>query len=132
MASNRSSGLGCLMVFFGFGFFFLFINRIFIFTPMFLMMFIGIFILCIIISATSFKGSSEIQRRKDLQSIDQNISQNPYILHTNPKINPERAVRNEKEIQSPPKIRYCQYCGVGREEDAIYCHNCGTKLDFEE
>ena len=96
------------------------------------MMFIGIFILCIIISATSFKGSSEIQRRKDLQSIDQNISQNPYILHTNPKINPERAVRNEKEIQSPPKIRYCQFCGVRREEDAIYCHNCGTKLDFEE
>jgi hypothetical protein len=131
MAKNSSSGLGCLIAFFGFGFFLLFINRSFISAPMFLMMFGGIFIFCIIISVANFKGKSETQRRKDLQSIDQNISQNPYILRTTHETNPERIVRKEEDIQNPPKILYCQFCGVRREEDAKYCHNCGTKLDFE-
>ena len=119
------------MVFFGFGFFLLFVNRTFISAPMFLMMISGVLVLCIIISAVNFKNPSENLRRKDPRSIDHNVSQNPYILRTTHEINHERVVRKKEDIQSPPKILYCQFCGVRREEDATYCHNCGTKLDFE-
>ena len=36
--------------------------------------------------------------------------------------------------RNPPKVKskalFCEYCGTRRVKNAIYCYNCGSKLDL--
>lgn len=55
-----------------------------------------------------------------------------YKPKTQPK-NPYIKERSENQIKLSertdlPIPRYCPYCGAGRDLDALYCHQCGSKL----
>jgi hypothetical protein len=133
--TKSNSGLGCLIVFVGLGFFLLFNSRFMFFSPMFIMIIIGIVMISIITSAMHRKDPYEgsVQYRKQDSNISyQNPRRNPYIMtyvqDSNQGITPKI---NEEVITKPENTRYCQYCGVEREEEAIYCHNCGTKLTLD-
>ncbi|MFX0181126.1 MAG: hypothetical protein ACFE78_13150 [Candidatus Hodarchaeota archaeon] len=56
-----------------------------------------------------------------------------YKPKTQPK-NPYIKERREHQIKLSertdlPLPSYCPYCGAGRDLDALYCHQCGSKLE---
>jgi len=135
--TENNSGLGCLIGFIVLGVMILFYNRIMFFSPMFMTIFIGIIAVCILISMIGIKSSHEgkAQYKKSKTPINyQNTLKNPYVLNKVQDSN-SRRIENSVEledIRGTPKIaHYCQFCGVKRDVDAIYCHNCGTRLDLE-
>lgn len=133
--AKSNSGLGCLIALVVLGFFMLFYNRFMFFSPMFIMIIIGIVMISIIFSSISRRGSYErnIQyREKNSNVSNQRTLRNPYINHYVQDSSPRKVQEfNEDFISRPENSRYCQYCGVKREEGAIYCHNCGTKLTLD-
>jgi hypothetical protein len=61
------------------------------------------------------------------------ISPYSYKLKTQPK-NPYIKQRKEHQIKisertNLPIPKYCPYCGAQRDLDALYCHQCGSKLE---
>ena len=129
---KNNSGISCLIAFIGLGLFLLFYNRIMIFSPVFIMMIVGVVVLCIMISALCSKDSNEAknQYRKEIpNTVYQNTLRNPYITKRVEESKP-KIVEKKEIVKEPPNItRYCPFCGVLRERDAIYCYNCGTRLD---
>jgi hypothetical protein len=133
--SKNNSGIGCLIALVGLGFFLLFNSRLMFFSPMFIMIIIGIVMISIITSAIHRRDSYEgsVQHREQDSNISyQNTRRNPYIMNYEQDFKPRNVQEiNEEIITKPENTRYCQYCGVKREEEAIYCHNCGTKLTLD-
>ena len=133
--TKNISGIGCLIALVGIGFILFFYNRFMFFSPMFIMIIIGIVIISIITSSIHRKDSYEgsIQYRKQDSNISyQNTRRNPYIITYAQDSNQGNIPKiNEEVITKPEDTHYCQYCGVKREEEAIYCHNCGTKLTLD-
>ena len=134
MAKN-SSVIGCLIALLGLGFFLFFNTRFMFFSPMFIMIIIGIVMISVIASAIhrkgSYEGSMQISKQ-DRNVYYQNPRKNPYIMTYVQDSNPRNVQKyNEDIITKTENTRYCQYCGVKREEGAVYCHNCGTKLTLD-
>ena len=129
---KNNSGISCLIAFIGLGLFLLFYNRIMIFSPFFIMMIVGVVVLCIMISALGIKSSYEGKSpyKKEVPPNNyQNISRNPYVIKRVNECEP-KIVEKKQIVKEPLNItRYCPFCGVLRERDAIYCYNCGTRLD---
>lgn len=55
---------------------------------------------------------------------------NPYIVRNSIQSQPEEPIYKEiiQEVPVVSDINYCKYCGAKVERDAIFCHQCGTKL----
>jgi hypothetical protein len=132
---KNNSGIGCLIALLGLGFFLFFNSRLMFFSPMFIMIIIGIVMISVIASAihrkSSYEGNIQISTQ-DTNVSYQNPRKNPYIMTYVQDSNPRNVQKyNEDIITKTENTRYCQYCGVKREEGAIYCHNCGTKLTLD-
>jgi predicted membrane protein len=103
----------------------------FFFAPFFPMIFI--FVFCIIlIGVTSnnhsrqrinepYRYSNYYQNRNLQQQIP---VENPYKVKTVQIVDDTL----KKEEEKPIEFQFCMYCGVKIERDAVYCHQCGTKL----
>jgi len=59
-------------------------------------------------TSKTYTQQREFEKEDDLQMI--NTDDKPY----------------EQDI---PKVNYCQFCGSKIERDAVFCHECGSKLD---
>ena len=131
---KNNSGLGCLISFVALGFFLLFYNRVMIFSPFFITIMVGVVLVSIMLFSLGIKSRSE--GNNDLNIKNSSVkyhrnSTNPYVLQNNNNTLQTQVVQKEIVKQKPIISNYCQFCGVKRENDAIYCHNCGTKLDLE-
>ena len=135
MGKNNSS-IGCLIGLVILGLFMLLYNRLgyfyLPFSPMFITMIAGILIIGIMISAINSKHSNRGQS-KDYVGLNPTINQihltNPYIIKSNQDSIPKERRQEFKTLPNEEKsAQYCQFCGVKREKDSIYCHNCGTRL----
>ncbi|MFX0180848.1 MAG: zinc ribbon domain-containing protein [Candidatus Hodarchaeota archaeon] len=60
-------------------------------------------------------------------------SSKPKMQPINPYIKPykEQKVNQIKITERPDLVipKYCPYCGAQRDTDAIFCHQCGSKLE---
>ena len=122
-----------LVVFLGFGVFFLFglgSYRIIPLIPIF-----PIFVICIIIGiagaasghsrhSTCYPPKSQSQNQQYTQKIPRS---NPYIVKPSSSFT-VRQIPIEDDEPEQPIANFCQYCGTKKDRNAIYCHNCGTKL----
>lgn len=133
MAKNNS-GLGCLIAFVMLGFFLLFYNRIMIFSPFFMTLMVGVIALGVLFFVIGIKSSLEgnppFNKIKSLDNY-QRTPINPYIQQNNKNTLQHQVIQKEVVKKKPIISNYCQFCGERREKDAIYCHNCGTKLDLD-
>ena len=122
-----------LMVFLGFGVFFLFgVGKFsaFHFFPMFPMIFVCVIIG--IVGAASARSRQSTCCAPKSQNNYQHYTQelprsNPYIVKTSSS-STVRQIPIEDEVPEKPLTNFCQYCGTRKDRNAIYCHNCGTKL----
>ena len=132
-----------LIIFVGFGAFFLLRFSPFIFLrimPFFPMIFI------IIIIGIAGAASARSRRAKhstccSQRSHNQDQSHNQYQYSTQevPRTNPYMVKASSSSTVRPifiddgepekPKTNFCQYCGTRKDRNAIYCHSCGTKLE---
>jgi len=129
---KNNSGLGCLIGLIALGFFLLFNNRIMIFNPVFLTLIAAVVILCIIVSVLGSKSSNKgnNQYRKEFPITNYHTtSRNPYVIKRVEESKPRMVEEKEMVKESLNVTRYCPFCGILREKDSIYCHNCGTRLD---
>ena len=55
------------------------------------------------------------------------LNKNPYIVKSTRNA-PVRQIFVEDVEPEVPKTNFCQYCGTKKDRNAVYCHNCGTKL----
>jgi hypothetical protein len=122
-----------LIIFLGFGVFFLFgwgSFEIFSFFPIFPMIFVvAIFGIVVAASANSRRSTVSSSWKNDhYQSYSQEVPRsNPYVAKTsvNSIVRPIYIEDAEPEI---PTANFCQYCGTKKDRNAKYCYNCGTKL----
>jgi hypothetical protein len=130
--SAKGSIIG-LMVFLGFGAFFLFgggIFRIFSFVPFFPMIIVIVIIgIAGAASAASRRSTccspnSNNQYSYSSQEIPRS---NPYIAKPT-RSTPVRQIYIEDVEPEVPKTNFCQYCGTKKDRNAVYCYNCGTKM----
>jgi hypothetical protein len=122
-----------LIIFLGFGVFFLFgwgSFNIFNFLPFFPMIFI------IIIIGIAGAASASSRRSTCCSPKSHNQYQyytpevprsNPYIVKTSSS-STVRPIYIEDAEPEKPKANFCQYCGTRKDKNAIYCHDCGSKL----
>jgi len=122
-----------LIVCLGFGAFFLFGwggIRFFNLMPFFPMIFV---IIVIGIAGAASAGSRRSTccpptSQKQYQYYSQEVSRsNPYIAKSSSS-SKVRPVYIEDAEPEKPITNFCQYCGTKKDRNAIYCHNCGTKL----
>ena len=137
--SRNNSTIGSLIgliIFVGFGVFFLFgfspfpFFRIMPFFPM-------IFVIFIIGIAGAASASSKRTRRstcyppKSHNQYHYNTQEvprsNPYIDNTSSS-STVRLIYIEDAEPEKPKANFCQFCGTKKDKSAIYCHDCGSKL----
>jgi len=137
---NTATGCGiCFLLFALAAFFFIGGNFYFFpFIPIFPIIFILIIFIIAIASISSAKSKKNTQK-----SYQQHY---PYYYYREIPKNNQYEVRKSIPIQSdnnisenkplvPPEqdtekqtIHYCRFCGEKIEKDAIFCHQCGTKL----
>jgi len=122
-----------LIIFAGFGVFFLFgwgSFSIFSFLPFFPMIFIVIIIGIVGTASANSRRSNCCSPKSNNQYqhyTPEVPKSNPYIVKTpsNSMVRPIYIVDTEPVKQ---KANFCQYCGTKIDKHAIYCHSCGTKL----
>jgi hypothetical protein len=141
---NTSSGLViCILVLIGAGLFMTlsFNGGFFFFTPY--IPAVIIFVICIIaIGAASNHKSKQSKNEpypyyyhyQNQQRINHQQlpvpTENPYkvkqiqVIDDTPKVEEE----SSSEKISEPKAQFCMFCGVNIDRDAVFCHQCGTKL----
>lgn len=139
VGSLISSLIG-LIIFVGFGAFFLLRLSPFVFLrimPFFPMIFI-IIIIGIAGAATARSRRSACCSQKPH---NQNQFHNQYQYSTSevPRSNPYIVKASSSSTVRPifiddvepekPKANFCQFCGTKKDRNAVYCHSCGTKLD---
>ena len=74
------------------------------------------------------RTDNQYQVRQERQT--RNTYSNPYIV-SKTILQPEEKEFSEsirKKIPVYGEINYCRYCGGKKEKDAIFCHQCGSKL----
>jgi len=122
--------------------FFIFFNRFNGFTiPIWIIISgLGGFLIIIVVigaiaasmSQTYKKPKEEFMKSNQYQYQPQEPSQqfNPYRIRNSIQKQPEEPIHREIEREIPvvSDINYCKYCGANVERDAIFCHQCGTKL----
>ncbi len=135
--AHRNSGVGCLVGVVLLGIFMMFYNNLgffyYPFSPMFITMIAGIVIIVVMISAISSKASHKGNNNNHIiNNIPINYDhtfKNPYIIANAQKTIPVVIEQKSESLEKSPTIaQYCQFCGVKRERDSIFCHNCGTRL----
>jgi len=122
-----------LIIFLGFGVFFLFgwgPFNIFNFMPFFPMIFV------IIIIGIAGAASASSRRSTCCSPKSNNQYQyyapevprsNPYIVKTSSS-STVRPIYIEDSEPEKPIANFCQFCGTKKDKNAIYCHDCGSKL----
>lgn len=136
--SRNNSAIGSiigLMVFLGFGAFFLFgqgVFRIFSFVPFFPMIIIIVIIgIAGAVSASSRRSTCCSPNSNKYYSYgSQEIPRsNPYIAKPTRNAQVQQITIEDVEPEVPKAItNFCQYCGTKKDRNAVYCYNCGTKL----
>lgn len=83
-----------------------------------------------LMSAPSNKANEEPIKLYDYQSQEPSQQHNPYKIRNSIQEQPTESIYKEitQEIPIVSEINYCKYCGAKVERDAIFCHQCGTKL----
>jgi len=125
-----------LIIFLGFGVFFLFGLSPFTFfsiMPFFPMIFIIVIIGIVgAVSASSRRSTccspKSYKSNNQYQYVTHNVPRsNPYIVKTSSS-SMYRPIYIEDAEPEKPKSNFCQYCGTKRDKNAMYCHSCGIKL----
>jgi len=138
MSRNNSTAgsLIGLIVFLGFGAFFLFglsPFTFFSFIPFFPIIFV-IFIIGIVGAASA--SSKHSKRSTCCSPMSHNHYQydtqkvprsNPYIVNASSN-STIRQIHIEDVEPEIPKANFCQYCGTKKDNNAKYCYMCGIKL----
>ena len=138
--STVSSLIGSLIgliVFVGFGAFFLLRFRPFAFLG--IMPFFPMIFIFIIIGITGAASASSRRAKRSTCCSPKSNNQyqysttviprsNPYIVKA-PSSSTVRPIFIDDGEPEKPKTNFCQYCGTKKERNAIYCHSCGTKLE---
>jgi len=122
-----------LIIFLGFGVFFLFGIGPFTFfsiMPFFPMIFIIVIIG--IVGAVSASSRRSIccspKSNNQYQYVTPEVPRsNPYIVKTS-RSSTYRPIYIEDAEPEKPKTNFCQYCGTRKDKNAMYCHSCGIKL----
>ena len=142
---NTTAGCGICCLFFGLAAFFMMgINFYFLpFIPMFPFLFIVLFIIIVIVSVASSKSKRVTYQKEFYPKNYQNPVPkiNPYKIENlsdlQDQFNSSNYQKLEKiepiepqTIESYPKLiaQYCSFCGEKIEKNAVFCHQCGTKL----
>ena len=122
-----------LVVFVGIGVFFLFGFSPFRFMNIFPFIPIIFIIICI-----SIAGAASANAKRSSCYASKPYNQNHYYNQEIPRSNPYYAKTSNSPIvrsiyiddseSEKPIPNFCQYCGTKKDRNAIYCHNCGTKL----
>jgi len=123
-----------LIIFLGFGVFFLFGLSPFTFfgiMPFFPMIFFIIIIGGIVGAASASSRRSSCcspKSQNQYQYYSQEVPRtNPYIVKTSSS-STVRPIYIEDAEPEKPKAYFCQYCGTKKDRNAIFCHSCGSKL----
>jgi len=142
MSKNNSTvgSLIGLIIFVSFGAFFLLRLSPFAFfriMPFFPMIFIIIIIGIVGTASANSRRSARCSQKSHNQNQYHNQYQystpevprsNPYIV----KVSSSSTVRpiyiDDVEPEKP-KANFCQFCGIKKDRNAVYCHSCGTKLE---
>ncbi len=122
-----------LIIFLGFGIFFLFglsPFRLFTFIPFFPMIFIIIIIGIAGAASASSRRSTCCSPKFNNQYryyTPEVPRSNPYIVNTSSSSTVRPIYIEDAE---PEKLiaNFCQFCGTKKDKNAIYCHDCGSKL----
>jgi len=96
-----------------------------------LLLIIGIVMAIIASMSHTYKKPNEMHLNPyQSQPQKQTQQNNPYIIrHSNQKQREEPQYNQiKREIPIVSDINYCRYCGSKAEGDAVFCHQCGTKL----
>ena len=122
-----------LIIFLGIGVFFLFGS-----SPFFLFNFTPFFPMIIIIIIIGIAGAASASSRLSTCCTPKSYNQNHYYPQEIPRSNPYVVKTTKNSVVRPiyiedaepekPITNFCQYCGTKKDRNAIYCHNCGTKL----
>ncbi|MBY9016432.1 MAG: hypothetical protein KGD68_12125 [Candidatus Lokiarchaeota archaeon] len=122
-----------LIIFLGFGVFFLFGLSPFTFfgiMPFFPMIFV-FFIIGIAVAASACSRRSSCCTPKSYSQYQHYSPEvprsNPYIVKTSSS-STIRPIYIEDAEPERPMPNFCHYCGTRKDKNAIYCHSCGTKL----
>ncbi|UCC20291.1 MAG: zinc ribbon domain-containing protein [Promethearchaeota archaeon] len=141
----RSRGAGALVAvvifFLIFGvFFFMFFNRMngFVIPIWLILGGFGVFLIILAVIVTSAVSMSQtVKKSKEAPFNSYNYSpqvqtqqKNPYIIQDSNQNQQNKIpyVEIKKEIPVVSDTNYCRYCGAKVERDAVFCHQCGTKL----
>ena len=122
-----------LIIFLGFGVFFLFglsPFRLFTFIPFFPMIFIIIIIGIVGAASASSRRSTYCSPKyhSQYQNYTPEVPRaNPYIVKTS-NSSTVRPIYIEDAKPEKPIANFCQFCGTKKDTNAIYCHDCGSKL----
>ena len=125
-----------LIIFLGFGVFFLFGLSPFTFfsiIPFFPMIFIIVIIgIGGAVSASSRRSTccspKSYKSYNQYQDYTEEVPRsNPYIVKTSSS-STYRPIYIEDAEPEKPKGNFCQYCGTRKDKNAMYCHSCGIKL----
>ncbi len=122
-----------LIIFLSIGVFFLFGS-----SPFFLFNFTPFFPMIIIIIIIGIAGAASASSRRSTCCSPKSNNKYPYYPQEVPRANPYVVKSSSSSMVRPiyiedtepekPKANFCQYCGTRKDRNAIYCHNCGTKL----
>ena len=124
-----------LIIFLGFGVFFLFGLSPFTFfgiMPFFPMIFFIIIIGGIV-------GAASASSRRSSCCSPKSHNQYQYYSQDPPRSNPYtvknsssstvRAINIEDAKPENPRANFCQFCGSRTERDGVFCHQCGAKME---
>ena len=122
-----------LIFFLGFGVFFLFgwgSFNVFNFMPFFPMIFVIIIIGIAGAASASSRRSTCCSPKFNNQYryyTPEVPRSNPYIVNTSSS-STVRPIYIEDAEPEKPIANFCQFCGTKKDKNAIYCHDCGSKL----
>jgi len=137
---NTATGCGICFLLFALAAFFVMGGNFYFFPfiPMFPVIFIFVIFIIVIASISSAKSKKNTQKpyqqhypyyyHREIPRI------NPYEVRKSVPIQEEIYISENKPIVQPEQdtekqvIRYCRFCGEKIEKDAIFCHQCGTRL----
>jgi len=140
--SRGSSAIAAIVIFFLiFGvFFFIFFNRMngFVIPIWFIIGGFGVFLIIIAVIVASAASMSDTYKKPKEAHFNsykyppqrQSPQINPYIYRDpiQNQLKEKQYTEIKQEISVVSDINYCRYCGAKVEKDAVFCHQCGTKM----
>ncbi|MFX0057709.1 MAG: hypothetical protein ACFE85_06960 [Candidatus Hodarchaeota archaeon] len=107
----------------------------FFFTPFIPAIFI--FVICIIVIGAASSNQSR-QRRSEPYPYyyhyqNRNHQQQQIPVENPYKVKPIKLIDDspkveEEESNESKDVQFCMFCGIKIDRDAVYCHQCGTRL----